>query len=122
MGEDQSPDGAGAGSANQGRDLGPRPAGPRFPIGPSLWEAAAGGARVPALALRLPPAACPAPSPSAARIVNCPGGGGALWAGTSRCESITFPPPWATHTLSACTLTPAAWVCHAEQTLTGSSG
>lgn len=122
VGEDQSPDGAGAGSANQGRDLGPRPAGPRFPIGPSLWEAAAGGARVPALALRLPPAACPAPSPSAARIVNCPGGGGALWAGTSRCESITFPPPWATHTLSACTLTPAAWVCHAEQTLTGSSG
>lgn len=64
-------------------------------------------------------AACPVPSAAAARILKSLGSGGAPWTGTSRCESITFPPPSATRTLSACTLTPASWVCHAEQIIAG---
>lgn len=81
--------------------------GPRFPIGPSLWEAAARGGHGPSPGPPSSPAACPAPSFCCPYVVNCPGGGRPV-GGASRCEHHLSSPPWATHTLSACTLTPAA--------------
>ena len=54
LGEGQSPDGEGTGSANQGRDLGPVHPGLGFPLTPPSGRWRRGGARIPALVLRPP--------------------------------------------------------------------